>query len=97
MKETIKKTICSTLDTIDSTVISGTKMIDTLVSPTRSTFTRRYSTPFSLLAISSVIMTFVGFEQLPLTADILERHPMLILVLGIAILVLTGTLYKKLS
>ncbi|MFN3692653.1 MAG: hypothetical protein ACK4SL_00965 [Candidatus Paceibacteria bacterium] len=42
-------------------------------------------------------MTFVGFEQLPLTADILERHPMLILVLGIAILVLTGTLYKKLS
>ncbi len=97
MKETIEKTIYSTLDTIDTTVISGTQKIDTLVSPTRSTFAKRYPTLFSLLATSGVIMTFLGIEQLLLTADILERHPMLILALGIAILALTGTLYKKLS
>lgn len=97
MKETIEKTIYSTLDTIDTTVISGTKKIDTLVSPTRLTFAKRYPTLFSLLATLGVIMTFLGIEQLLLTADILERHPMLILALGIAILALTGTLYKKLS
>ena len=52
---------------------------------------------FSFLATLGVIMTFLGIEQILLTADILERHPMLILALGVAILALTGTLYKKLS
>ena len=97
MKETIEKSIYTTLDTIDSTVVAGTKKIDTLVSPTRSTFAKRYPTLFSLLATLGVIMTFLGIEQLLLSSEILERHPLLILALGVAILALTGTLYKKLS
>jgi uncharacterized integral membrane protein len=97
IKQTIETTVTSTLDSIDSKVIEATKKIDTLVSPTRSTFAKRYPTLFSLLATVGVIMTFLGIEQLLLTADILERHPMLILALGVAILALTGTLYKKLA
>ncbi len=97
IKKTFETTVTTTLDSIDSTVVEATKKIDTLVSPTRSTFAKRYPTLFSLLATLGVIMTFLGIEQLLLTADILERHPMLILALGIAILALTGTLYKKLS
>ncbi|MBP9717302.1 MAG: hypothetical protein KBD44_01155 [Candidatus Pacebacteria bacterium] len=97
IKKSFETTITSTLDSIDSTVVEATKKIDTLVSPTRSTFAKRYPTLFSLLATLGVIMTFLGIEQILLTADILERHPMLILALGVAILALTGTLYKKLS
>lgn len=97
IKKSFETTVTSTLDSIDSTVVEATKKIDTLVSPTRSTFAKRYPTLFSLLATLGVIMTFLGIEQILLTADILERHPMLILALGVAILALTGTLYKKLS
>lgn len=97
IKKSFENTVTSTLDSIDSTVVEATKKIDTLVSPTRSTFAKRYPTLFSLLATLGVIMTFLGIEQILLTADILERHPMLILALGVAILALTGTLYKKLS
>lgn len=97
IKKSFETTVSSTLDSIDSTVVEATKKIDTLVSPTRSTFAKRYPTLFSLLATLGVIMTFLGIEQILLTADILERHPMLILALGVAILALTGTLYKKLS
>ncbi len=97
IKKSFETTVTSTLDSIDSTVVEATKKIDTLVSPTRSTFAKRYPTLFSILATLGVIMTFLGIEQILLTADILERHPMLILALGVAILALTGTLYKKLS
>ncbi len=97
IKKSFETTVTSTLDSIDSTVVEATKKIDTLVSPTRSTFAKRYPTLFSLLATLGVIMTFLGIEQILLTADILEQHPMLILALGVAILALTGTLYKKLS
>ncbi len=97
IKKSFETTVTSTLDSIDSTVVEATKKIDTLVSPTRSTFAKRYPTLFSLLATLGVIMTFLGIEPLLLTADILEQHPMLILALGVAILALTGTLYKKLS
>ncbi|MFM2340192.1 MAG: hypothetical protein RLZZ360_828 [Candidatus Parcubacteria bacterium] len=97
IRQTLETTVTSTLDSIDGTVVGATKKIDTLISPTRMTFAKRYPTLFSLLATLGVIMTFLGIEQLLLTADMLERHPVLILALGIAILLLTGTLYKKLS
>ncbi len=97
IKKSFENTVTSTLDSIDSTVVEATKKIDTLVSPTRSTFAKRYPTLFSILATLGVIMTFLGIEQILLAADILERHPMLILALGVAILALTGTLYKKLA
>jgi hypothetical protein len=97
IKKSFEATVTSTLDSIDGAVVETTKKIDTLVGPTRTTFAKRYPTLFSLLATLGVVMTFLGIEQLLLASDILERHPMLILALGIAILALTGTLYKKLS
>lgn len=97
MKQKIGETLVATLDTVDAKVGDATKKIDTLVSPTRVNFAKRYPTLFSLLATLGVIMTFLGIEQLLLTYQLLEEHPVLILAFGIAILALTGTLYKKLS
>lgn len=96
-RKTLETTVTTTLDSIDSTVVGTTKKIDAIMSPTRSTYAKRYPTLFSLLATLGVIMTFLGIEQLLLTSSLLERHPVLILAFGIAILTLTGTLYKKLT
>ncbi len=97
IKKTIETSVVTTLDTIDATMVGATQKIDTLVQPARENFAKRYPTLFSLLTTLGVIMTFLGIEQLLLEADMLERYPVLILALGVAILVLTGTLYKKLS
>jgi len=57
----------------------------------------RFPFVFILLSSFGLVATFYGFEKfidhIPLFAD----HPSLILLTGIATLILTGSLYKKLS
>ncbi len=95
--KTVETTVATALDTLDTTVVDTTKKLEAFVSPSRENFAKRYPTLFSILATLGVIMTFLGIEQLLLTFAVLEKYPVLILALGIAILTLTGTLYKKLS
>lgn len=83
--------------TLNSSVREAAKRIDAVVEPGRSGFARRYPTVFSMLVTFGVAATFLGFEQLLLAFDILERYPLLIFMLGIGILALTGTLYKKMQ
>ena len=97
IKQTVEAGVITALYTLDTTVGEATKKLDTLVNPHRKNFANRYPTLFSILATLGVIMTFLGIEQLLLTASLLERHPVIILAFGIALLTLTGTLYKKLS
>ena len=94
---TVKTIGNTTLDTLDSTVAVTTRRLDDLVAPTRTSFAKRYPTLFSFLATAGVAMTFLGIEQLLLASSLLERYPVLILALGIGLLAVTGTLYKKLT
>lgn len=96
MKKSLETIVTTSLDTLDTKVKTTTSQFDRLVDPARSTFAKRYPTIFSLLVTLGVIMTFLGVEQLLLSSAILERYPALILGLGIGLLALTGTLYKKL-
>lgn len=85
------------LDTVD-TVVSGTgATIEHHVSPVRNSVLKRFPVLFSLLTTFGVAATFLGFEQLILKSNLLDKYPELILALGVIILVFTGKIYKKLS
>ncbi len=97
MKQKIEQTVSQALDTVDTTVAQTTERLNRIVDPARSTFAKRYPTLFSLVATLGVAMTFLGVEQVLLASSLLERYPILILALGVGLLTLTGTLYKKLA
>jgi len=61
-----------------------------------STFTR-FPIIFSLLTTFGLVATLYGFEKVIDKIDILSDHPEILLVVGLATLAGTGTLYKKLS
>ncbi len=85
------------LQSFDDTVEAVTKKLDAVIAPSRTTVAKRYPTLFTLLATFGVAATFLGFEQLLLTFEILERYPLVLFLIGVGILALTGTLYKKLN
>lgn len=61
-----------------------------------STFSR-FPAVFLLLSSFGLVATFYGFEKVIDRIDILVHNPHLLLGLGIATLLLTGTLYNKLK
>ncbi len=97
MKDIYTKVQRETVAKIETTVSEATKKFEAVVEPSRETFAKRYPGLFSMLATFGVAATFLGFEQLLLAFDVLERYPLLIFMLGIGILALTGTLYKKMQ
>lgn len=56
----------------------------------------RYPLMFSLLAAFGVAMVLYGFEHV-LDGTVLQEHPLLALLIGLAILIFTGSLYKRLE
>ncbi len=97
MKDIYTKVQREAVAKIETTVTEATKKFEAVVEPGRETFAKRYPSLFSMLATFGVAATFLGFEQLLLAFDVLERYPLLIFMLGIGILALTGTLYKKMQ
>ena len=61
-----------------------------------STFTR-FPIIFSLLTTFGLVATLYGFEKVIDKLDFLSNHPEILLIIGLATLAGTGTLYKKLS
>ena len=71
--------------------------IEKRVAPVREGLLKRFPV-LSILAVTfGVTATLVGMEQLIVQNEWLYEHPTVVLSLGIGILVLTGTLYKKLG
>jgi hypothetical protein len=95
MKKMATEVMTQVLDTVDETVVTTSKRLDVLVEPSRSSFAKRYPTIFSFIATLGVAMTFLGVEQLLLASSLLQQHPMIILLLGLGLLFLTGSLYTK--
>ncbi len=57
----------------------------------------RFPLVFTLLGTFGVVATFYGFEALIDRVDVFRDNPLILLGTGIATLVLTGSLYKKLQ
>jgi uncharacterized membrane protein len=82
---------------VEKVIVDTHRTVEASIAPVRETALRRYPTLFTVLATVGISMTFLGIEQLLLAIDLLNRHPTILLVVGIGILVATGTVYKKLS
>jgi hypothetical protein len=58
---------------------------------------KRYPLLFSFLLVFSVAAILDGFRMLAEQIEIFEKHPSLLIIIGIVSLLLTGTLYKSLD
>ena len=57
----------------------------------------RYPLTFALLVVFGVTMVTQGIKDLLLEITILKNQPLIMLLIGLIILIITGTLYKKLK
>ncbi len=85
------------LNVIDTATVKAENTIGVYIDPVRKSFFKRFPITFSLLVTSGVTAVFLGIERIILKYELFDNSPELILFLGISILVLTGTLYKKLG
>lgn len=95
--ETGSKLTRSAMSTVDTVITRTTSEFDAYIAPVRTSVLARFPILFSLLVTFGVAVTFLGFEKLVSQVAFLDENPLLMLILGIGILALTGTLYKKLS
>ena len=92
-----KNVVLDTAEKVEGVVEEVAHITDRKISPFRHKAVRRFPITFTLLVTSGVALTFFGFERLVSEVAWLYERPVVILLLGIAILALTGTLYKKLG
>lgn len=85
------------LHTVEGAMTKATTEVDTYLQPLRQSVLVRFPILFSLLTTFGVVVTFLGLEKIVSAIPVLDQNPILMLILGVSILALTGTLYKKLS
>jgi hypothetical protein len=78
-------------------VESLTQEVNSLMQGKGRTVLARYPLTFSLLALFGVIAVGEGAKGVLAELGIFDGHPVTLLVVGLVILVFTGTLYKKLD
>ena len=80
------------------------KKVEELTSKVNTTFGKkgksvfnRYPLTFSLLVIIGATLMIQGVRELILKVDIFRNQPLVMFLVGFTILIITGTLYKKLD
>lgn len=95
-KEMVKAT-SSVIDETEKFVDKTAVQLERTVAPVRESILKRFPTLFLLAVTFGVTATITGMEQLLIQYDVLQKHPIVILGLGVSILIITGRLYKKLG
>lgn len=78
-------------------VTATSAQLEETVAPIRRSILKRFPVLFLLAVTFGFTATITGIEQLLIRHELLQAHPGVILALGISVLILTGTLYKKLG
>jgi hypothetical protein len=91
------KFVDETADSLSAVVTKTETQIDKVVSPARKRVLQRFPSLFLLLITLGVTATILGLEQLILQVEYLRENPSLVLIIGLSLLIFTGTLYKKLG
>ncbi len=73
-----------------------TPIVDELIRK-RDTVFNRFPLLFTLLGTFGLVATLYGFQHLIDGIPLLANNPIISLAIGLSILILTGTLYKKLK
>lgn len=95
-KKVAQKIVKSVVD-FEKSVEEVAHEADTIVEPVSKSVFKRFPSLFTLLVTFGIAATFFGFEQLLASSAYLSEKPVLILIIGVAVLVGTGKLYKKLG
>lgn len=103
MNKGIEKQIREASNIIDKTVSGVDKHVehvlektDVFIDPYRKSAFQKFPTLFMLLVTFGVVSTYFGFEKLISNVQWLDERPILILGIGLAALMFTGMLHKKL-
>lgn len=91
----VVKATGAVIDGVEYLVDETATQIEQSVAPVRESIIKRYPTLFLLAVTFGATATVTGMEQLLIQYELLAQHPTVILTLGIAILIVTGRLYKK--
>ena len=83
-------------DTLERLEMIARKMNDTLGTHTRSVF-GRYPILFSLLVVFGFVAVSEGVKGIIETVPLFYNHPWYMLIAGLVVLIVTGSLYKKLE
>lgn len=94
--EDLEKTLEETLRKLESAVAKTESIIEIKTEPLRKHVFKKHPTLFFLLATAGIIATSLGFELLLLRYSLFIQYPIILIVVGVFILSVTGTLYKKL-
>lgn len=99
-----KSALTETTDIVDDTTATISEVVqkteeklEDVVAPVRKSVIKRFPTLFLLLVTLGITATTTGMQQILLEFQLLQEHPSIVLIIGLALLVLTGTLYKKLG
>jgi hypothetical protein len=72
------------------------KLIEKIVEK-RVSAERRFPFVITLMVAFGLVSTFYGFEKIIDRIDLFANNPWILLVTGLTLLAVTGTIYKKLS
>jgi hypothetical protein len=97
MKKKISKSVVGVLDGVEKTVTRVEKEVESIIQPIQKTAFSRFPILFTLLVTFGVAITFFGFERIIMEFTYIHERPFLMLSIGVGVLTVTGTLYKKLG
>lgn len=89
--------VVEVMDSIDRTVGRIEKEFEAVIQPVQKTAFSRFPVLFMLAATFGVSCTIFAFERILMEITYVYERPLVMLIIGVGILTLTGTLYKKLS
>jgi hypothetical protein len=72
------------------------ELLHKLIKQRDSVF-KRFPLLFTLLGTFGLVATFYGFQHIIIEIPLLANNPYITLATGLIVLILTGTLYKKLG
>jgi hypothetical protein len=85
--------ITDPLHEIEQATLRANKIMN---SKTRGVF-NRYPLTFSFLVLFGVMSVLHGYDAVIFKIPFLNNHPVLVFFIGLLILILTGSLYKRLQ
>lgn len=94
MKSGGTERIVNTLETVITDVQTG---VEHELQPLRKSVIKRFPTLFLLAVTFGVALVFYSIEVLLSQSLFVQEYPHLALGIGLAILIVTGTLYRKLE
>ncbi len=86
-----------TIENVSSSIENLEDKLNDITNPVRKKVLNRFPILFTLLTTFGITAVFFGFERILSEIDFLYKRPWLILLIGILILMATGTLYKVLD